>query len=197
MVLLPFRDEDNRQIQYITNPSAPNASQSTAYDSDFEPLIAPTSVSLDDDSLQHFTATGRPMQAYKHSNLMGLAGGDMYSLPQLLPKRYTDDSIIPAIVVGVIPAAKIDGENGSGEGKKRKGSFLGKLKGKKDEGKEGKGLTKVVYMPRREYLKFFARGLKGEYIGTEPWRQWSEEELEREFGRYKPEPPKKGYRAPT
>jgi hypothetical protein len=55
---------------------------------------------------------------------------------------------------------------------------------------------KVVYMPRRDYLKFFARGLKGEYIGSEPWRRWSEEELEERFAQYKPPPRKKGYRAP-
>jgi hypothetical protein len=52
-------------------------------------------------------------------------------------------------------------------------------------------------MPRREYQKFFARDLKGEYIGTEPHRQWKEEELEEMYGKYKPEKiKKKGYRAP-
>lgn len=130
------------------------------------------------------------MPVFKNNSLQSM-GGDMYSLPQLLPKRYTDDSIIPAIVVDVIPSPKAPGAE---EGKKRRGSLFGKLKGGKKE--EGKGVTKVVYMPRREYLKFFARGLKGEYTGTEPYRRWSEKELEAEFGKYKPEPPKKGYRPP-
>jgi hypothetical protein len=111
-------------------------------------------------------------------------GGDMFSLPQLLPKRYTDDSIIPAIVVDVLPAKKAEVSQEE-EMKKRRPSFLGKLKGikKKDEGKP---ITKVVYMPRREYLKYFARGLKGEYTGSEPYKQWTEEELEETFKQYKP-----------
>jgi hypothetical protein len=130
------------------------------------------------------------MPAYKHSNLQAL-GGDMYTLPQLLPKQYTDDSIIPAIVVDVIPSAKV------GEEKKRKssGGFLRILKGEGKKDGQGKGVTKVVYMPRREYLRFFARGPKGEYTGTEEFRRWSEEELEREFGRYRPVVVKKGYRS--
>lgn len=41
-------------------------------------------------------------------------------------------------------------------------------------------------MPRKEYLKYFARGPDGDYIGTEPYRRWSEEELEKEYGSYRP-----------
>jgi len=116
----------------------------------------------------------------------------MYTVPQLLPKRYTDDSIIPAIITDVIPAEKkIPVEP------KKKG-LLRKLKGdKRKEVKSEKGIMKVVFMPRREYQKFFARDLKGEYIGTEPYRQWKEEVLEEMYGKYKPEKVvKKGYRAP-
>lgn len=149
----------------------------------------------------------------------------MYSLPQLLPRRYTDDSVIPAIVTGVLageggskissnpsstgsaspstesPVSNIERRtsvSGGGGEKKEKKSLFGKLRRKsRDESKE-KGLTKVIYMPRREYLKFFAKDLKGEYVGSEPFRLWSEGELEREFGRYKPDVPvKTGYRVPT
>ena len=128
----------------------------------------------------------------------------MYSLPQLLPKRYTDDSIIPAIVTNVIPSAKVDaGGLGTveGDGKGKRKSFMAKLKGGERKREEGKGgataMVKVVYMPRREYTKFFARDLKGEYIGTEPYKQWTEDELEEMFKQYKPAPDKKtGYRAP-
>ena len=41
-------------------------------------------------------------------------------------------------------------------------------------------------MPRRDYQKWFARGLGGENIGTDPYRQWTEEELEEQFGKYRP-----------
>ncbi|KAK6609436.1 hypothetical protein H4I96_03367 [Botrytis cinerea] len=65
------------------------------------------------------------------------------------------------------------------------------VKKKKDKGKNGgdhkeKTLTKVVYMPKKEYTKHFARGHSGEYIGTEPFRRWSEEELEQTFGKFRP-----------
>lgn len=39
-------------------------------------------------------------------------------------------------------------------------------------------------MPRREYKKYFAKDKEGRYIGTEPQRQWTEEELDDEFGQY-------------
>jgi len=126
----------------------------------------------------------------------------MFSLPQLLPKQYTDDSIIPAIVTNVIPSPVENPAPTPEEGKARRKSFgsgfMQKLKGdggksKKDAG--GNGLVKVVFMPRREYKKFFARGLKGEYIGSEPERRWSESELDEMFGMYRPvKEEKKGFR---
>jgi hypothetical protein len=186
-VLLPYRDENNISVRYAPaiQTSYCNLAESSPYDSDFEPLItSPISSDLDEDALMHFTATGRPVPVFKGSGLLSL-GGHMYTVPQLLPKRYTDDSIIPAIVKDVIPA-----ENKSMEPKKK--GLLGKLKGpKKEEAKKDKGILKVVFMPRREYQKFFARDLKGEYIGTEPYRQWKEEELEEKYGKYKPEKFKK------
>lgn len=133
------------------------------------------------------------MPAFRFNNLQGLGGADMFSLPQLLPRRYTDESIIPAIVVDVIPAQKA----AAGEdGKKRRPSLLGRLKSEKKK-EDGKGLTKVVYMPRGDYLKYFARGQAGEYIGTEPHKRWTEEELDETFAQYKPAPRKKGYVPPS
>ncbi|KAH6670512.1 hypothetical protein B0J14DRAFT_98209 [Halenospora varia] len=194
-----YRAEDNTTIaytnmRYTNSHPQPHPSQANPYDSDAEPLIpVPTAVSahdhvLDEEAMKHFTATGRPMPVFKQSSLQSLAG-DMYSLPQLLPKQYTDDSIIPAIITNVIPSSP---PSSTPPSSKPKSTFLGKLRRKsadgsgKKKGSEG-GLVKVVYMPRREYMKYFARGLKGEYIGTEPERRWSEGELEREFKRYVPE----------
>ena len=194
--LMPYRDTNNTSVAYTTapNPNAGNPVHINPYDSDFEPLInAPSNVEvLDEDSMMRFTATGRPMPSFKQSARQSM-GGDMFSLPQLLPKRYTDDSIIPAIVVDIIPSQKTIEEQ---ERKKAKNSFMRKLKGeaKKDE---SKGLTRVVYMPRREYLKWFARDLEGKYIGTEPYKRWEEDELEATFAQYKPVVVKrKGYTPP-
>lgn len=39
-------------------------------------------------------------------------------------------------------------------------------------------------MPRGEYKKHFAKDKNGNYIGTEPQRQWSDEELQEKYGQY-------------
>jgi len=39
-------------------------------------------------------------------------------------------------------------------------------------------------MPRGEYLKYFARDVDKKYVGTEPERGWTEEELENKFSKY-------------
>jgi hypothetical protein len=198
--LLPYRDTNNQTVAYAPAPGATNLGSLNAsleYDSDFEPLI-PSSLTvasevLDEDSIMRFTATGRPMPVFQAQKL-GDMSGNMLSIPQLLPRRYTDVSIIPAIVVNVIPSAKTIQEREAKKG--RRGSFMSKLKGEVVIKEDGKGLTKVIYMPRRDYLKWFARDLEGKYIGSEEYRQWGEEELEETFGKYKPVPMKKGYRPP-
>ena len=93
--LLPYREDGI--VKYA--PASTAAPHISSYDSDAEPLISSPS-DLNPEDLQCFTATGRPMPAFKQSPLANL---DMYSVPQLLPVRYTDDSIIPAIIVDVIP----------------------------------------------------------------------------------------------
>lgn len=40
-------------------------------------------------------------------------------------------------------------------------------------------------MPRGEYLKYFAKDEAGTYVGTEPKRDWTAEELDERFGRYR------------
>jgi hypothetical protein len=49
---------------------------------------------------------------------------------------------------------------------------------------DSKKETKLVRMPRREYLRHFARDRKGQYVRTERERSWSEEALEAAFGRF-------------
>jgi hypothetical protein len=57
---------------------------------------------------------------------------------------------------------------------------------------------KVVFMPRRDYLKHFAKDNDGRYIGTEPQKQWTLEELEDRFGIYKKDlTTKRGQRGST
>ena len=183
--MLPFRDADNKAVAYGASPTAPTSDVA----SDGELLVPPQG--LDEDAMQNFTATGRPAPKFKASALTSW-GGDGWSVPQLLPKRYTDDSIIPAIVTDVVPSEK----TAQLEASKKKGGFLSRFKGKKEneglnENGERKGITKVVYMPRRDYLKYFAKDERGVYIGSEPYKKWTEEELEEEFAKYKPQVGKK------
>lgn len=189
--LLPYRDVDNRTIAYTATSTShdPQAQTDGHHDSDAEPLVAQSSTpnelpKLSEYDLQHFTATGGPAPRFKASSLAYMAG-DMSSVPQLLPKRYTDDSIIPAIISDVIPSPKAP--EASSKPAKKPGLFR-KLKGssKKEPGPEDK-LLKVVYMPRRDYLKWFARDKKGNYSGSEEHRRWTEDELEAKFGQFKPE----------
>ena len=189
---IPFREHHSKAIHYAPNPSLSvspientsstnSLSQFTYLDppspehEDSIPLI-PTTTTLPQDAYQHFTATGRPLEAHKTEM------GHMFTAPVLLPMRYTDESIIPAIVTRVLPSQP----KPEHEGKKSK--FLKKLRDIKsrDENEDGT-MTKVVFMPRREHLRWFARDKDGGYVGTEPWKQWSEEDLEREFGRFRPE----------
>jgi len=182
--MLAYRDENNTTIKYA--PSAAAAQQHSNDDSDGEALIQPPEQpsELSEHDKQHFTATGRPQPTFKPSGLANL-GGHMYTVPQLLPKRYTDDSIIPAIITDVIPAQKSP-ETDTG---KKSGGLLSKLKGSREKEQKDK-IMKVVYMPRREYQKWFARDEKGNYVGSEEHRRWTEEELEEAFKQYKPEPTK-------
>ncbi|KAF7960042.1 hypothetical protein EAE96_001642 [Botrytis aclada] len=163
----------------FTYPSA------SLYDSDNEPLIPP--------SHRLSALSTSPHTAHTYSE-------HMYAAPSFHNAPVSEDSIIPAIVVDVIPAER-RGSSGSESShndtiplKSKTGLVSRLVKKKKDKGRNGddkeKKLTKVVYMPRKEYLKHFARGHSGEYIGTEPYRRWSEEELEQTFGKFRP--PKRG-----
>ena len=108
--LIPYRDSTGA-VKYCPAPSPFIVNPRIASDSDHAPLIASSIAEqqLDDEAIQNFTATGRPMPTFKASGLSSLSG-NMYSVPQLLPTRYTDESIIPAIVVDVIPCAKPEPE---------------------------------------------------------------------------------------
>ncbi|RDL38563.1 uncharacterized protein BP5553_02903 [Venustampulla echinocandica] len=200
--LFPYREDDNTIKYAILRQPPPSFSSPPThdYESDNEPLM-PISSSLpiedlDDDALLHFTATGRPIPLLKPNALQKM-GGDAYSVQQFLPKRYTDDSIIPAIITNAIPSNSSTTSPPS-TGKSLLKRFKRKNKeGNKDKDKD-KGIVKVVFMPRGEYLKYFARGLKGEYVGTEPYRRWTEEELDREFKKYRPcTQGRKGHWPPT
>ncbi|KAK4621951.1 hypothetical protein CLAFUW4_07501 [Fulvia fulva] len=47
---------------------------------------------------------------------------------------------------------------------------------------------KAIKMPRGEYKRHFARDREGNYAGTEPEREWDEEEVMREYAAYQEVP---------
>ena len=46
----------------------------------------------------------------------------------------------------------------------------------------------AIKMPRKDYKRYFARDKDGNYAGTDPEREWSEEDLKRDFGEYQDMP---------
>ncbi|KAH7054469.1 hypothetical protein B0J12DRAFT_454318 [Macrophomina phaseolina] len=114
--------------------------------------------------LQHFTATGRPKPSFDPSisnTDFGLFTGS--GAPNLLPFRFTDDSIINVPV----PAGYLEDETESSPSPtERKSSWIGKI-GRKLGGKERQKFVNLK-MTRGEYLKYWAKDENGNYIGTEP-----------------------------
>jgi len=169
--MIPYREDGVIKYAPASAPQIPTE------DSDFVmPLIYDESgIDEDgrDDPYEHFTATGKPLEPRKVNNFFATGMG--VGAPQYLQERYTDESIIPVIVTGVILSA-------SSPPSKTKYSFLDKLK--LDKGGPDP-TTKVIFAPRGEYLKYFARDSNGVYIGTEPQRRWTEQELEEGYSKYK------------
>lgn len=102
--ILPYRDSSGA-VRYAPNPATlPPAGPDDISTSD-QPLITPYErLGVDEDSVQRFTATGKPLQQRKVSALANWGGDGMVpAAPQLLPRMYTDESIIPAIIVDYEP----------------------------------------------------------------------------------------------
>ena len=43
---------------------------------------------------------------------------------------------------------------------------------------------KAVKMPRGDYVRYFRHNAQGHYAGTEPEREWDEEEIMEKYGQY-------------
>lgn len=99
----------------------------------------------------------------------------MYSAYHL-PHRFTDDSIISV----PIPASELEDPDAPTShdldssnpdipaAKHSKPSIFSKLSGKGAKKSPKKHDFKIVLMPRGDYLKYWAKDEKGNYIGTEP-----------------------------
>ena len=97
LTMLPYRD-DRGAVRYVPSPGAVHETRNII-DDDGLPLISNAAYLSQDDSesdpTQRFTATGGPMPEYRPSVYVSM---NMYSAPQHLPQKYTDESIIPVVV---------------------------------------------------------------------------------------------------
>lgn len=95
--MLPYRD-DCGVVRYAPAPGVLHETRNI-WDDDGLPLISNAAYLSQDegesDPTQRFTATGGPMPAYRPSVYVSM---NMYSAPQHLPQKYTDDSIVPVVV---------------------------------------------------------------------------------------------------
>lgn len=51
-----------------------------------------------------------------------------------------------------------------------------------------KDTYKAVKMPRGDYARYFRHDAAGHYAGSEPEREWSEEEIAAKYGQYQDMP---------
>jgi hypothetical protein len=102
--MLPYRD-DSGAVRYAPAPGVLRETRSTLDDDDL-PLISNAAYlsqeETESDLTQRFTATGGPMPTYRPSAYVSM---NMYSAPQHLPQKYTDESIIPVVVLVPDPLA--------------------------------------------------------------------------------------------
>lgn len=132
-----------------------------------------------DPALQSFTATGRPISKTSASNkgtgLDGYASAESYGAgaPNLLPVRFTDESIISVPVLPPPDVPDSDEEDNPVKGlpskPKSRFSFSSfRRKSSSSTSKKDKKPDFVIKdMTRAEYLKHYAKDENGKYIGTE------------------------------
>jgi len=184
--------------------TGPLTHDTLSYRNDFENAIftstsptqaMSTSKSLHDDpALQSFTATGRPIsktsESTKGSGLDGLTSAEAYGAgaPNLLPVRFTDQSIISVPVLPfpspdladdrpAPPDSTSDSDDNPIKGldwepkpkSKSKTRFsLSSFRHRRGSKKDTKQPAFVMKdMTRAEYLKHYAKDDDGRYIGTE------------------------------
>ncbi|PVH77406.1 hypothetical protein DL98DRAFT_517376 [Cadophora sp. DSE1049] len=131
----------------------------------------------------HFTATGQPMSTYKPS---AWANACLWGeqAPNHPPFKFTDQSLIPVIV----RVARSEKDMSTSRPPRRTSRLSSLIEGFQTSRAKSSNI-KVVRMPRADYLKYFARDKNNFYVGSEPERMWTAEELDEEFGMYQDLPP--------
>lgn len=136
-----------------------------------------STMSQNEPDLQRFTATGRPMPGAEKikqgagMNAMAVSDSMGTATPNLLPFRYTDDSMltIPVQPPPPYPESMLGGGSDDDgpikEGKSKKRFSLSSMRRSSKSKKQPEFVMKE--MTRGEYLKHYAKNEQGQYIGTE------------------------------
>jgi hypothetical protein len=110
-------------------------------------------------------------------------GGELFN-PRYENPQFNLTDIIPVVVADIKPSLA---PTITREDNKHQSSGVGKFfKHKKTHSTENGATFKTVFMPRSEYLKYFATDDDGMYVGSESRRSWTVEELEKKFGEFRP-----------
>ncbi|RMD43313.1 hypothetical protein DV735_g1857, partial [Chaetothyriales sp. CBS 134920] len=119
--------------------------------------------SLTASDMQCFTATGRPYQSRdkrdkRDATMLGLSTTEAigHGTPALLPRRYTNDSLITVPVMRPEDVGTADGH----KSEKKRSLFSSRRRAE-----NSKFVMKQI--PRGEYLKHYAKDDAGQYVGTE------------------------------
>ncbi|KAH8821862.1 hypothetical protein F5884DRAFT_104780 [Xylogone sp. PMI_703] len=131
-------------------------------------------------SPDRFTATGRPWPGYKEPSTWEKCCPWGLQAPPHPPFRFTDKSIIPVI----ISVEEIDYDKDFQLQEETSISIRRRILYWWRRTHASHPGCVCVFMPRGEYLKYFARDQYGNYIGTEMKRRWSKDELDAKFGKY-------------
>ena len=103
--------------------------------------------------------------------------------PDWTPKNITDDTIVPVIINDVIPDPEKQSSEPEGKAEKLLHQLkVGSTSTSKSETNDNTVITKVVFMPDGDSKKWYAKDDEGKYVGLEPYRQWSEKELDERWG---------------
>lgn len=185
-VLHPSNPYYNTLSQYVDPPVDPNPST----DADSSPCSPPAPTRSQSYTPTTSQSQQRPREPAKvRTRSVGGPFGVIFERDLDLSPPNDDEIIIATVrltnnfrrasVSDTTPSALPD--------RPAKRSFLRRMSTRWSGPQDGNKYT-AIKLPRKDYKKYFARDKEGKYVGTEPEREWTSEELEEQFGIYQDMP---------
>ncbi|WPG98163.1 Hypothetical protein R9X50_00094900 [Acrodontium crateriforme] len=138
----------------------------------------------DSNDIKALKQTRQLGHTYNHVRTRSVAFGTSIVIERDYTKAPSDDDII-IVTVRMTSSFRKNSLEGCDElpSRPRPRSFLRRMS-TRWHGPIDEDQWKALKMPRSEYKRFFARDKDRNYVGTEPEREWDENDLMREFGVY-------------